>query len=128
MERRHFPPPWSYSVPANHLIDLPLASRIPILVQGDAAWLAVGTTKNSPRTVRTCLADLGSDARIFDDGEVVQLLRDAIEQEGSQIAFAKRHGINRTLLNEVVNGKRHASGPILKALGLRKVYALDQDK
>jgi hypothetical protein len=98
------------------------------LVRGDAAWLAVDTAKNSPRTVRTCLTDLGSDARIFDDGEVLQLLRVAIEQEGNQMAFAKRHGINRSLLNEVANGKRHASGPILKALGLRKVYALDQDK
>jgi hypothetical protein len=109
-------------------IDLPLASRTPILVWGDAAWLAVGTAKNSPRTVRTCLTDLGSDARIFDDGEVVQLLRDAIEQEGTQMAFAKRHRINRTLLNAVVNGKRHASEPILKALGLHKVYAFDQNK
>lgn len=44
------------------------------------------------------------------------------------MAFAKRHGINRTLLNEVANGKRQVSGSILKALGLRKVYALDQNK
>jgi hypothetical protein len=108
--------------------DLPLASRTPILVRGDAAWLAVGTAKNSPRPVRTCLTDLGSDARIFDDGEVVQLLKVAIEREGNQMAFAKRHRVNRSFLNEVANGKRPASGPILKALGLRKVYALDQEK
>jgi len=129
--RRLYPLPATLvlSAPGNPLnIDLALASRTPILVWGDAAWLAVGTAKNSPRTVRTCLTDLGSDARIFDDGEVVQLLKVAIEQEGNQTAFAKRHGINRTLLNEVANGKRHASGPILKALGLRKVYALDQNK
>jgi hypothetical protein len=88
----------------------------------------VGTAKNSPRPVRTCLTDLGSDARIFDDGEVVQLLKVAIEREGNQMAFAKRHRINRSFLNEVANGKRPASGPILKALGLRKVYALDQEK
>jgi hypothetical protein len=88
----------------------------------------VGTVKNSPRPVRTRLSDLGRDARIFDDGEVVQLLRDAIEKEGTQMAFAKRHGINRTLLNEVVNGKRHASEATLKALGLHKVYAFDQTK
>jgi len=50
------------------------------------------------------------------------------EQEGNQMAFAKRHGINRTLLNEVANRKRRASGSILKALGLRKVYALAQDR
>jgi hypothetical protein len=112
----------------NPFNDLPLASGTSIFVRGDAEWLAVGTVKNSPRPVRACLSDLGRDARIFNDGEVVQLLRDAIEQEGTQIAFAKRHGINRTLLNEVVNGKRHASEPILKALGLHKVYAFDQNK
>jgi hypothetical protein len=65
---------------------------------------------------------------IFDDGEVVQLLRAAIEQEGNQMVFAKRYGIGRTYLNQMANGKRPVSGAILKALGLRKVYALDQDK
>jgi hypothetical protein len=108
--------------------DLPLASRTPILVRGDAGWLAVGMVKNPPRSVRTCLSDLGSDGRFFDDGEVIQLLRVAIEQDGNQMAFAKRHSINRTFLNEVVNGKRPASGSILKALGLHKVYAFDQNK
>ena len=127
MPARRFPPPGTVRA-HNPVIDLPLASRTSILVRGDAAWLAVGTTKNSPRTVGTCLTDLGSDARIFDDDAVLQLLRVAIEQEGSQMAFAKRHGINRSLLNEVTKGKRHASGPILKALRLRKVYALDQDE
>ena len=87
----------------------------------------VGTTKNSPRPVRACLSDLGSDTRVFDHGEVVQLLKAPIEQEGNQMAFAKRHGLNRTFLNEVANGKRAASGSILKALELRKVYALDRD-
>ena len=101
---------------------------MPILVRGDATWLAVGTAKNSFRPFRTCLSDLGSEGRIFDDSEVVQLLKAAIDQEGNQMAFAKRHGINRTLLNEVANRKRRASGSILKALGLRKVYALAQHR
>jgi hypothetical protein len=33
---------------------------------------------------------------IFDNDEVIQLLRAAVEREGSQNAFAKRHGIDRT--------------------------------
>jgi hypothetical protein len=88
----------------------------------------VGTANKSPRPVRTRLTVLGGDVRIFDDAEIVQLLKVAIEQEGNQTAFAKRHSINRTFLNEVVNGKRPASDSILTALGLRKVYALDQHK
>jgi hypothetical protein len=66
---------------------------------------------------------LGSQSLIFDD-EVIQLLRAAVEREGNQDAFARRYGIHRSYLNMILNGKRHASGiVILKALGLRKVYA-----
>jgi hypothetical protein len=66
---------------------------------------------------------LGSHSLIFDDDEVIQLLRAAVEREGNQGAFARRYGINRSFLNMVLNGKREASGIVLKALGLRKVYA-----
>jgi hypothetical protein len=64
----------------------------------------------------------GWDARVLEDTDVVQLLRKAIEQEGSQMAFAKRHGLERTHLNLVLRGRRPPSSSILKLLGLRKVY------
>jgi DNA-binding phage protein len=67
-------------------------------------------------------SSLGSRALIFDDDEVVQLLRAAVEREGSQVAFARRHGIDRTYLNQVLKGKRRATEAVVKALGLRKVY------
>jgi hypothetical protein len=43
--------------------------------------------------------DLGVSARVFSDNEVRQLLRAAVERAGSQVAFAKRHGIDRAHLN-----------------------------
>jgi transcriptional regulator with XRE-family HTH domain len=67
--------------------------------------------------------NLGRDARIFDDGEVIQLLRAGVEREGNQGAFAKRHGIERSYLNQILNGKRGPPRAVLDALGLRKVYA-----
>ena len=36
---------------------------------------------------------LGTRSLIFDDHEVIQLLRAAIERVGSQDAFARRHGM-----------------------------------
>lgn len=69
---------------------------------------------------------LGSHARILDDKEVRQLLKQAVEQEGSQLAFAKRHSIDRTHLIFVLQGKRSLSEKILKVLGLRRVYTVDQ--
>ena len=72
-------------------------------------------------------SNLGSDARIFDNGEVLQLLRRAIELEGSQLAFAKRHGVDRTHLIYVLQGKRQITDKFLKLLGLRKVYTMVQE-
>jgi hypothetical protein len=65
---------------------------------------------------------LGRFEFVFDDDDVVQLLRTAIEHEGSQVAFAKHHHINRTYLNMVLNGKRPVSDGVAEALGLHKVY------
>jgi hypothetical protein len=64
----------------------------------------------------------GTNALVFDDADVVHLLRAAIEREGSQIAFAKRYGVNRAYLNMVLSGKRPVGSAVVKALGLRKVY------
>ena len=66
--------------------------------------------------------NVGSHAFILDDKDVVLLLRAVIRREGSISAFAKRHGFNRTQLNNVLNGKRPVSSPLVKALGLRRVY------
>jgi glucokinase len=85
------------------------ASRIVTTREADsAAWLAS--------------SNLGSHALVFDDDEVVQLLRAAVEREGSQVAFAKRHDLERTLLNQILAGKRPVSVSVVEALGLRKVY------
>ena len=70
--------------------------------------------------------DLGAPARIFNDKEVRQLLRAAVERAGSQMAFAKRRGVDRAHLNQVLKGKSRVSGSLLKCLGLRKSYTIDQ--
>ena len=71
---------------------------------------------------------LGSHARIFDDHEVIQLLREAIEREGNQGAFARRHGIERSYLNQILNQKKPVNRAVLRALELRRVYAAEQDE
>jgi hypothetical protein len=68
---------------------------------------------------------VGSHLLVFDDDEVVQLLRAAVEREGNQGAFARRHGIERTGLNQILNGKRPLTSAVVKALSLRKVYTRD---
>ena len=67
----------------------------------------------------------GSRGLILDDKDVLLLLRAAVEREGSISSFAKRHGLDRSNLSNMLSGKRSASGRLVKALGLRKVYIPD---
>jgi hypothetical protein len=67
---------------------------------------------------------LGSYTRVFDDDDLLKLLRTRVGHAGGQSPFAKRHGLNRTYLNMVLNGKKPLGGAnILHALNLRIVYA-----
>jgi hypothetical protein len=82
-------------------------------------------SKTEEKSAAALSSGLGRKAFVFDDDAVVHLLRAAIEREGSQTAFAKGHDVNRSYMNGVLNGKKHVSGRLLKALGLRKVYVVE---
>jgi DNA-binding phage protein len=69
--------------------------------------------------------NLGRPSVVFDEREVAQLLRAAVERDGGQTAFAKRRGADRTRINRVLSGKERAGDAIAKALGLRKVYVAE---
>jgi DNA-binding phage protein len=75
-----------------------------------------GSAELAPET------NLGSHLLVFNDSEVLQLLRTAVEREENQGIFARRHGVNRSNLNRMLKGKRLVASAVLKALGLRKVY------
>jgi hypothetical protein len=79
----------------------------------------------SAKDLVSIAGDLGTQARVFNDNEVRQLLRAAVERAGTQVAFAKRHGLDRTHLNQVLKGKSRISTSVLKCLGLCKAYTID---
>ncbi len=87
----------------------------------------MATGKKSPRHIGpvglAAETNLGSHLLVFNDDEVISLLRAAVEREGNQGAFAGRHGLERTSVNQILNRKKPVSGAVVKALGLRKVYA-----
>jgi len=67
-------------------------------------------------------SELGRTAYVFDNEDVVCLLKAAVERTGSQRLFAKRYGLDRANLNAVLNGKKRAIDSAAKMLGLRKAY------
>ena len=54
----------------------------------------------------------GNRGLILDDKDVLLLLRAAVEREGSISSFAKRHGIDRSYLSNMLSGKRPVSGAL----------------
>jgi hypothetical protein len=66
------------------------------------------------------------DLLVLNDDDVVDFLKAAVKREGSQSAFAKRYGVNRTELNSILKGKRRISAPLAKTLGLRRVYVVEE--
>jgi len=60
--------------------------------------------------------------RIFELADVILLLRSEVKQAGGQTAWAKKNGINRTILNMVLKGHRAPNKAILGALKLRMVF------
>ncbi|HUI97412.1 MAG TPA: hypothetical protein VLX44_16780 [Xanthobacteraceae bacterium] len=55
--------------------------------------------------------------------DVLAILHDEIERAGSQTAWARRTGANRTSLNLALTGRQAVTRNLLDALGLERVVA-----
>ena len=75
------------------------------------------------KTMLECQA--GHLAVVFEEDDLVRLLTAAVEREGGQTAFAKRHKVDRSRVNRVLSRQLRASEAIAKALGLRRAYIRD---
>jgi len=67
----------------------------------------------------------GRLAIVFEEDDLVGLLRDAVEREGGQTAFAKRYTVDRSRVNGILSRQLRSSEAIAKALGLRRAYIAD---
>jgi DNA-binding phage protein len=62
---------------------------------------------------------------IFEEEEIFRMLRSDIKEAGGQSAWARKHRLDRTLLNKVLQGRNSITPSIAKALNLRRVYIRD---
>jgi hypothetical protein len=60
--------------------------------------------------------------KILDLEEVMRLLRSEIERAGSQRAFAKKAGVNVSVVSRTLNRQRLPSEKVLRVLKLRAIY------
>lgn len=66
-----------------------------------------------------------AQVRIFDNDDVIQLLRVVVEQNGGQVGFAKRNSIDRSHVNRALRRKKPVGDAVARALKLRKIYVLE---
>jgi DNA-binding phage protein len=57
----------------------------------------------------------------LDLNDVLRLLRRDVERAGGQAEWARRTGVDRTHLNQVMRGRKLPAGRIVRALGLKKL-------
>ncbi len=65
---------------------------------------------------------------MVDNKAIVCLLRSEVKRAGGQSSWAKREGIDRTMVNSVLRGRRLPTEKIIRALKLCNVYALGDDQ
>jgi DNA-binding phage protein len=63
--------------------------------------------------------------RVLEPKQIVQLLQAEVEKAGSQEAWAKKAGLQRTVVNKVLHRQRPPTKSIILALGLRIVVVSD---
>ena len=80
-------------------------------------------SKSVIKSKRTAsVADFGRRGIVFDEEEVVRLLRAAVESDGSQAAWARRRRIERANVNAMLSRRIPISKTVADALGLRRVF------
>ena len=60
--------------------------------------------------------------RFLELKDVIQLLRSEVERAGCQTAWAKKTGINQTIINRVINDQQPPTKKIIEELKLRMVF------
>ena len=68
------------------------------------------------------VAEFGRPGVIFDEKDVIRLLRVEVEKDGSQAAFARRRNVERMYINAILRGKRPVTKTVANAIGLRRTY------
>jgi hypothetical protein len=75
-----------------------------------------------------CVSVFGGERvtkQLLDENGVLRLLHEVVDRAGGQSAWARRSGIDRTQLNQVLRGRRRLSPTIVQALKLKKVVAYE---
>jgi DNA-binding phage protein len=67
------------------------------------------------------------DMKVLESNDVVALLRSEVGRAGGQAAWASKAGINRIVVNKILNGHGLPTKKIVRALKLRTVFISESE-
>jgi DNA-binding phage protein len=67
------------------------------------------------------------DSQLLDRSDIVRILRDEVERAGGQSSWARKQGIDRTLLGRVLRDQKSPSKEIIRALRLCNAVEINDD-
>ena len=65
--------------------------------------------------------------KIMEAKDVIALLRSEVSRAGGQVAWAKKAGVSRIVVNKILNGHELPTKKIIKALKLRTVFVSESE-
>ncbi|MFH6785003.1 MULTISPECIES: hypothetical protein [Methylobacterium] len=65
-------------------------------------------------------------ARVVSTEEVVARIRDGVRAAGSQVAYARQHGVSEADLSNALRGHRPPTLPLMKSVGARRAIVLEE--
>lgn len=83
-----------------------------------------GKSKRTSKQLRAArpARPMPSLRRVFDNDDIIRLLRSEVEKAGGQTAYARAAGVTRGSLSNILNGKRAPTRQFIRALKLRSVF------
>lgn len=64
-------------------------------------------------------------ARVVSEVDVRALLRQGVDEAGSRLLFAQRHGVNANDLSSVLTGRKAPSRSLLRTVGVTRALVID---
>lgn len=64
-------------------------------------------------------------ARVVSEVDVRTLLRQGVDEAGSRLAFAQRHGVNANDLSSVLTGRKAPSRSLLRTVGVTRALVIE---
>ncbi|MEE8629670.1 MULTISPECIES: hypothetical protein [Methylobacterium] len=93
--------------------------------QGHTSWHLAEVAMEVP-VPKERLEEARPRARVVSTEEVVARIRDGVRAAGSQVAYARRHGVSEADLSNALRGHRPPTSGLMASVGARRALIIEE--